>query len=78
MRESTLCCGSARVYNLTNPRESRQLQQRKLDNALATGAGVIATTNPGCLLQLQAGLRARGSNVQVKHVVELLDEASAP
>ncbi|MBM3779881.1 MAG: (Fe-S)-binding protein [Acidimicrobiia bacterium] len=78
MRESTLCCGSAGVYNLTNPRESHQLQQRKLDNALATGAGVIATANPGCLLQLQAGLRARGSDVQVKHVVELLDEASAP
>jgi glycolate oxidase iron-sulfur subunit len=78
MAESTLCCGSAGVYNLTNPRESAQLQRRKLDHALATGAGVIATANPGCLLQLRAGLRERRSDVQVRHVVELLDEASAP
>jgi glycolate oxidase iron-sulfur subunit len=78
MAESTLCCGSAGVYNLTNPRESRQLQQRKLDRALATGAAVIATANPGCLLQLRAGLRARGEPVEVMHVVELLDQASAP
>jgi glycolate oxidase iron-sulfur subunit len=78
MAESGLCCGSAGIYNVTNPEESRRLQQRKLDNALATGAEVIATANPGCLLQLQSGLRERGSAVQVKHVVELLDEASAP
>ena len=77
MTESTLCCGSAGIYNVTNPEESRRLQQRKLDNALATGAQVIATANPGCLLQLQSGLRERGSDVQVKHVVELLDEATA-
>ncbi|HEY3111183.1 MAG TPA: heterodisulfide reductase-related iron-sulfur binding cluster, partial [Chloroflexota bacterium] len=78
MQESSLCCGSAGVYNLTNPRESGQLQRRKLDRALATGARVIATANPGCLLQLRAGLRERGSDVQVRHVVELLDEATAP
>jgi glycolate oxidase iron-sulfur subunit len=78
MAESTLCCGSAGVYNLTNPRESAQLQARKLDNALATGAAVIATANPGCLLQLRAGLRECGSDVRVAHVVELLDEATAP
>ena len=78
MAESALCCGSAGIYNVTNPGESRQLQQRKLDHALATGAAVIATANPGCLLQLRSGLAERGSAVQVKHVVELLDEASAP
>jgi glycolate oxidase iron-sulfur subunit len=78
MAESTLCCGSAGVYNVTNPRESRQLQRRKLDNALATGAEVIATANPGCLLQLRSGLLERGSNVRVAHIVELLDEATAP
>jgi glycolate oxidase iron-sulfur subunit len=77
MAESGLCCGSAGIYNVTNPAESRRLQQRKLDNALATGAQTIATANPGCLLQLQSGLRERGSAVQVKHVVELLDEATA-
>ena len=78
MAESTLCCGSAGVYNVTNPRESRQLQQRKVDHALATGAAVIATANPGCLLQLGSGLAERGSRVEVKHVVELLDAATAP
>jgi glycolate oxidase iron-sulfur subunit len=78
MDESTLCCGSAGVYNLTNPKESRQLQQRKLDHATATSAQVIVTANPGCLIQLQSGLAERGDGTQVKHLVELLDEATAP
>ena len=78
MAESSLCCGSAGVYNLTNPRQSGQLRRRKIDRALATGARVIATANPGCLLQLRAGLRERASEVQVRHLVELLDEATRP
>jgi glycolate oxidase iron-sulfur subunit len=78
MGESTLCCGSAGVYNLTNPVESRQLQQRKLDNAAATKANVIVTANPGCLIQLQSGLAERRDGTKVKHIVELLDEATAP
>jgi glycolate oxidase iron-sulfur subunit len=78
MAESTLCCGSAGVYNLTNPVESRQLQQRKLDHATATSAAVIVTANPGCLIQLQSGLDERDDATQVKHIVELLDEATAP
>lgn len=78
MGESGLCCGSAGVYNVTHPDQATRLQQRKLDHALATGASVIATTNPGCLLQLRAGLAERGRDVVVKHVVELLDEATAP
>lgn len=78
MAESTLCCGSAGVYNLTNPVESRQLQQRKLDHATATDAAVIVTANPGCLIQLQSGLAERGSSTRVKHLVELLDEATTP
>jgi glycolate oxidase iron-sulfur subunit len=78
MAESSLCCGSAGIYNITNPHESRQLQQRKLDNAKATEAEVIVTANPGCMLQLQSGLAERGSPTTVKHLVELLDEATAP
>jgi len=78
MKESALCCGSAGVYNVTNPEESRQLQQRKLDNAAETGAGFIATANPGCHIQLQGGLAERGDPTRVKHIVELLDEATAP
>jgi glycolate oxidase iron-sulfur subunit len=78
MAESSLCCGSAGVYNLTNPVESRQLQQRKLDHAAATKAEVIVTANPGCLIQLQSGLVERSDRTRVKHLVELLDEATAP
>jgi glycolate dehydrogenase iron-sulfur subunit len=78
MKESALCCGSAGVYNVTNPKESRQLQQRKLDNAAATGSEIIATANPGCYIQLQGGLTERGDAMRVKHIVELLDEATAP
>ncbi len=74
MAEPGLCCGSAGLYNLTHPHEATALRERKLAHALATGAEVIATANPGCLLHLQAGLRARGSPVRVEHVVTLLDE----
>jgi glycolate oxidase iron-sulfur subunit len=76
--EAGLCCGSAGIYNVTNPDQSRQLQQRKLDNAMAADPEVIVTANPGCLLQLRAGLAQRGSGVAVKHLAEVLDEASAP
>jgi len=76
--EAGLCCGSAGVYNVTNPVQSRQLQQRKLDNALQVSPDVIVTANPGCLLQLQSGLAERGSRVRVQHLAEFLDTASAP
>ncbi|HZS91183.1 MAG TPA: heterodisulfide reductase-related iron-sulfur binding cluster [Chloroflexota bacterium] len=78
MADSDLCCGSAGLYNLTNPRESRELQARKLDHAAKTGADIIVTANPGCYLQLKSGLEARGSRMRVKHIVEILDEATAP
>ncbi len=75
--EAGLCCGSAGIYNVTNPEQSRQLQQRKLDNVLQVDPELIVTANPGCLLQLRAGLAERSSNVEVKHVAEVLDEATA-
>lgn len=81
MNESSLCCGSAGVYNVTNPEESSQLQSRKLDNALATEAGTIVTANPGCHIQLQGGLEQRSGesgSPRVRHIVDLLDEATAP
>jgi glycolate oxidase iron-sulfur subunit len=78
IEEAGLCCGSAGIYNLTNPRESRQLQRRKLDHALAVNPALIVTANPGCLLQLRAGLAARRSATQVKHLAEILDEATSP
>ena len=78
--EAGMCCGSAGVYNLTNPEPARKLQQRKLDNALAARPTTIVTGNPGCLLQLRAGLAERTDNnrVEVRHLAEILDEASRP
>jgi glycolate oxidase iron-sulfur subunit len=78
IEEAGLCCGSAGVYNVTNPVQSRELRTRKLDRALAVDPSVIVTANPGCLLQLRAGLAERGARVTVKHLAELLDEATAP
>ena len=78
IEEAGLCCGSAGVYNVTNPIQSRQLQQRKLDNALKVGPDAIVTANPGCLLQLKSGLAQRGSHVAVKHLAEMLDDATEP
>jgi glycolate oxidase iron-sulfur subunit len=76
--EAGLCCGSAGIYNVTNPVESKQLQERKVDSALNAAPDLIVTGNPGCLLQLRSGLAARGSGVVVKHLAEVLDEATRP
>jgi glycolate oxidase iron-sulfur subunit len=75
MAESAVCCGSAGIYNLTQPLMAARLQKRKIENIERTGATIVATANPGCALQVSAGLRATGSNARVAHVVELLDEA---
>ena len=77
MPESSLCCGSAGIYNLLQPDMSSKLLARKLDNALSTGAEAIVSANPGCMLQLTSGLRARGDARPVLHLVELLDRAYA-
>jgi glycolate oxidase iron-sulfur subunit len=77
MNESSLCCGSAGVYNVTQPEMAERLQRRKVANVLAETPEIVATANPGCALQLTNGLREAGSSVKVKHVVELLDEAYA-
>ncbi len=75
MAESSLCCGSAGFYSLIQRDMSRRLQQRKVGNAAATGAEVIASANPGCISQLEQGLRGAGTEVRVMHVVEILDAA---
>lgn len=75
MDESALCCGSAGVYNLTQPAMAGRLQRRKAENISRTGAAIVATANPGCAMQVAAGLRAFGYSAEVRHIVELLDEA---
>lgn len=76
--ESEHCCGSAGIYNLLNTRMSLKVLDRKLDHIEATGAKTVVTTNPGCMIQLQAGVRERGMAVEVKHLIEVLDEAYFP
>jgi glycolate oxidase iron-sulfur subunit len=74
IEESSLCCGSAGVYNLLNPEPANQLGDRKVENLLATKAEAVISANPGCLLQLMSGLRRRGLNAMpAYHMVELLD-----
>ncbi len=66
------CCGSAGIYNLLQPELAHEIGQRKADKLIASGAELVATGNPGCMLQLRAHLTARGSTMQVVHPVELL------
>jgi glycolate oxidase iron-sulfur subunit len=73
--ESNWCCGSAGIYNLTQPEMAGALLQRKLDHVIRTGARIVATANPGCLLQLVNGAKARGVGLRVAHPVTLLAEA---
>jgi glycolate oxidase iron-sulfur subunit len=75
LTESDWCCGSAGIYNLTQPEMATRLLHRKVSHVLATGAEAVVTANPGCILQIQAGLGAHGANVRVMHLVEVLDRA---
>jgi glycolate oxidase iron-sulfur subunit len=77
MDESSLCCGSAGIYNVTEPEMAGRLQKRKIDNVIAASPDIVATANPGCALQVANGLRAAGRTIEVRHVVQLLDAAYA-
>ncbi|MBI3961790.1 MAG: 4Fe-4S dicluster domain-containing protein [Deinococcus sp.] len=69
------CCGSAGIYNLTQPAMSQRLLAQKVQAVQDSGAQVVATGNPGCILQIRRGLRQAGSPIPVVHPVELLDQA---
>ena len=73
--ESTWCCGSAGIYNITQPEMSGKLLARKMENIAKTGATIVASANPGCSVQLEAGVRARKSNVEIVHPITLLARA---
>jgi glycolate oxidase iron-sulfur subunit len=75
MAQPDRCCGSAGVYSLAHREMSLALLDGKMREIAATGADVIATANPGCMAQLEAGLRRHRLPGRVVHVVELLDEA---
>ena len=73
--ESDWCCGSAGIYNLTQPEMATRLLHRKVTHVLGTEAEAVVTANPGCILQIQQGLHAHGAQVPVLHLVEVLDRA---
>jgi glycolate oxidase iron-sulfur subunit len=71
--ESEICCGSAGIYNLIQPEPAAELGERKAGNVLATGADLLVTSNPGCMLQIRASLERRGAKLPMAHVAEVLD-----
>jgi glycolate oxidase iron-sulfur subunit len=72
---SDICCGSAGIYNVLHTEMATAILQKKMQCVDMTKAGIIATANPGCLLQLKAGVQLFGKGQRVVHVVELLDES---
>src|ERR687897_183926 len=74
IREAEVCCGSAGISNMVEPEPAAELGERKANNILKTGAQVIVTSNPGCMLQLQASLKKMGHDgIPMVHPVEVLD-----
>ncbi len=72
---SDICCGSAGIYNVLHTDLSMAILEKKMGNVKLAQAEIIATANPGCMLQLEAGVRKWGRGERVAHVIELLDEA---
>ncbi len=73
--ENSLCCGSAGVYNLLQPKMARALGDRKVADLASTGASVVVSSNVGCILQIQAAARRKGMELKVVHLAEALDAA---
>jgi glycolate oxidase iron-sulfur subunit len=71
--EQDICCGSAGIYNVTQPDAARELGDRKAANVLATGANAYASANPGCLVQVATALRRAGRPLPALHPVEIVD-----
>jgi glycolate oxidase iron-sulfur subunit len=73
--EQDMCCGSAGVHNIIHPRTADELGRRKAHALVESGASIVVTSNPGCLMQVQAALRSIGSDLPVIHLVDLLRRA---
>ncbi len=74
LKETDFCCGSAGIYNITNHDMSMKILDKKMERIEENGADIVLTANPGCMLQLDYGIRKHGLKMQVKHVVEMLDQ----
>jgi len=75
LRQAEECCGGAGIYGITHPELGGWILGDKIDAILETRADVVVTPNPGCMMQIGAGLLQRGSAVRVLHPIELLDES---
>jgi len=73
--EPEICCGSAGIYNLIEPEAASALRDRKVANLLRTGADVVASGNPGCMMQIQSGLEIAGKPTPSVHTIELVDRS---
>src|SRR5687768_4281597 len=71
--DAAICCGSAGIWNVLNPEPARELGDRKAENIVATGAELLVTANPGCLMQVAASLDRQGARVGMAHTIEVLD-----
>jgi glycolate oxidase iron-sulfur subunit len=71
--EPELCCGSAGIYNILNPEPARELGDRKAANIVATGAQVLVTANPGCLMQVRSAIERTGHRMGMAHTIEIID-----
>lgn len=78
LNEAEMCCGSAGIYNLTEPKMARQLLERKWRNIEATGAQIVATGNPGCHAWIKQAAEEHGKRIEVLHTLEILERAFTP
>ena len=75
MPHAEICCGSAGIYSALEPAMSTRILAEKMDNLLSIEPELVVTANPGCQMQLLAGVRSRGRKIRVQHLAELLAEA---
>ena len=73
--DAAICCGSAGVYNILQPEPATELGDRKAANVIATGAELLVTANPGCLMQIATSIERAGGRIGIAHPVEVLDAA---
>jgi len=75
LNQASWCCGGAGTYSMAQPEMSDRVLQDKISNIAATGAGILVTANPGCMLQIGAGLKRANHRVEVLHLAEVLERA---
>ncbi|MBI3939233.1 MAG: (Fe-S)-binding protein [Acidobacteria bacterium] len=75
LARASWCCGGAGSYSLTQPEMSARILRDKIENIAATEATAVVTANPGCMLQLAAGLRKAGLKIEVLHLAEILSRS---